>query len=34
LQGKIDNLLDEDYEEAFGFSTPGISIRGGITVNF
>jgi hypothetical protein len=26
--------LDEDYDEAFGFSAPGISVRGGITVNF
>jgi vitamin B12 transporter len=34
LQGKIENLLDEDYEEAFGFSAPGISVRGGITANF
>jgi vitamin B12 transporter len=34
LQGKIENLLDEDYEEAFGFSTPGFSIRGGVAVNF
>jgi vitamin B12 transporter len=34
LQGKIENLLDDDYEEAFGFSAPGISVRGGIAVNF
>ena len=34
VQGKIENLLDDDYEEAFGFSAPGISVRGGITVNF
>jgi vitamin B12 transporter len=34
VQGKIENLLDEDYEQAFGFSAPGISVRGGITVNF
>jgi vitamin B12 transporter len=34
LQGKIENLLDEDYEEAFGFSTPGFSIRGGVAANF
>jgi vitamin B12 transporter len=34
LQGKIDNLLNEAYEEAFGFSAPGISVRGGITANF
>jgi vitamin B12 transporter len=34
IQGKIDNLLDEDHEEAFGFSAPGISIRGGIAARF
>jgi vitamin B12 transporter len=34
LQGKIENLLDEDYEEVLGFSTPGISVRGGIAVHF
>jgi outer membrane cobalamin receptor len=34
VQGKIENLFDDDYEEAFGFSAPGISVRGGITVNF
>jgi outer membrane cobalamin receptor len=34
LQMKIDNLLNEDYEQVFGFSSPGISVRGGIAVNF
>jgi vitamin B12 transporter len=34
LQMKIDNLLNEDYEEALGFSSPGISVRGGVAVNF
>jgi vitamin B12 transporter len=34
LQGNIDNLLDDDYEEAFGFSAPGIGIRGGIALSF
>jgi vitamin B12 transporter len=34
LQMKVDNLLNEDYEEAFGFSSPGISVRGGVAVNF
>jgi vitamin B12 transporter len=34
LQMKVENLLDEDYEEALGFSSPGISVRGGVSVNF
>jgi outer membrane cobalamin receptor len=34
VQMKIDNLLNEDYEEALGFSSPGISARGGVAVNF
>ena len=34
LQMKIDNLLDEQYEQAIGFSAQGISVRGGIAVNF
>jgi outer membrane cobalamin receptor len=34
MQRKIENLLDEDYEEVFGFSAPGISVRGGITISF
>jgi outer membrane cobalamin receptor len=31
---KIENLLNADYEEVLGFSTPGISVRGGIAVDF
>jgi vitamin B12 transporter len=34
VQGKIENLFDDDYEEAFGFSAPGIRVRGGIAVHF
>jgi vitamin B12 transporter len=34
LQMKIDNLLNEDYEEALGFSAQGIGVRGGLTANF
>jgi outer membrane cobalamin receptor len=34
LQLKIDNLLDADYEQVLGFSQPGISVRGGVAVNF
>ena len=33
-QMKIDNLLNEYYEEVLGFSSAGISGRGGIAVNF
>jgi vitamin B12 transporter len=34
LQLKIDNLLDADYEQVLGFSQPGVSVRGGVAVNF
>jgi outer membrane cobalamin receptor len=34
IQLKIDNLLDADYEQVLGFSQPGISVRGGVTVTF
>ena len=34
LRGKIDNLLDKDYEQVYGFSQPGFSVRGGVMVNF
>jgi vitamin B12 transporter len=34
LQMKIENLLNEDYEEALGFSSQGIGVRGGVAVNF
>jgi vitamin B12 transporter len=30
----IDNLFDEDYEEAIGFPAPGISPRGGVRARF
>ena len=26
LQVQVKNLLDENYEEVFGFSTPGVSL--------
>ena len=32
LFGRIENLLDEDYQEIFGFGTPGISGFGGVRV--
>lgn len=31
---RIDNLLDESYEEVAGFGTPGISAFGGVKVTF
>ena len=34
LQMKIENLLNEDYEEVLGFSSPGISVRGGVAAHF
>ena len=30
LHTRIENLFDEQYEEAFGFGTPGLSIYGGL----
>ncbi len=34
LFARIDNLLDEDYEEAGGYSTPGRCLFGGLRVTF
>ncbi len=34
LQVQAQNLLDESYEEVFGFSTPGATILGGIRLEF
>lgn len=34
LFGRVENLLDEDYEEAFGFSAPGIAGFGGVKIVF
>jgi outer membrane cobalamin receptor len=34
LQMKIENLLNEDYEEVLGFSSPGISVCGGVAAHF
>lgn len=33
LFGRINNLLDEDYEEVKGYGTPGFSCYGGIRVS-
>ena len=34
LYGRIENLLDENYEEIFGFATPGIGAYAGVRVRF
>ena len=30
LFGRVENLFDEDYEEAYGFASPGFAAFGGI----
>ena len=30
LEGRIDNLLDEDYELVYGYNTPGVSVYAGV----
>ena len=32
LQGRIENLLDKQYEEVYGFGTAGFSVYGGISL--
>jgi vitamin B12 transporter len=32
--GRVDNLLDREYEEVYGYGTPGISAYGGVKVSF
>lgn len=32
--GRVENLLDEDYQDVYGFNTPGISVYAGIRVAF
>ena len=34
LYGRVENLLDEEYENLFGFATPGIGVYGGFRANF
>jgi len=31
---RFDNLFDREYEEAYGYGTPGISAYGGVKVSF
>lgn len=32
--GRVENLLDEKYQEVFGFDTPGIAAYGGVKITF
>ncbi len=32
LQGRIENLLDKQYEEIYGYGTTGLSFYGGINI--
>ncbi len=34
ITGRIENLLDQDYQEVAGFGTPGIGAYGGVRVTF
>ena len=34
LYGRIENLLDEDYEDIYGFSNPGIGAFAGLRMTF
>ncbi len=34
LFARVDNMLDREYEEAYGYGTPGISGYGGVKVSF
>lgn len=34
LNLKVENLLDSDYEDVFGYATPGLSYYGGIKLTF
>jgi len=34
LFGRIDNLLDREYEEVLGYGTPGIGVYAGVKVSF
>lgn len=34
LYGRVENLLDADYQQVSGFGTPGLSAFGGVRLNF
>ncbi|MDP8217559.1 MAG: TonB-dependent receptor [Candidatus Theseobacter exili] len=34
LYGRIDNVFDEDYQEVYGYGTPGVAAYGGIKISY
>ncbi|WP_417461548.1 TonB-dependent receptor plug domain-containing protein [Kordiimonas sp.] len=34
LYGRVDNLLDESYQQVLGYGTPGLSVFGGVRTRF
>ncbi|MGH7490516.1 MAG: TonB-dependent receptor plug domain-containing protein, partial [bacterium] len=34
LFGRVENMLDEKYQEVYGFNTPGIAAYGGVRITF
>jgi vitamin B12 transporter len=34
LFGRVENLLDEKYQEVYGFNTPGVAAYGGLRITF
>ena len=34
IYGRVENLFDEFYEEAWSYATPGLSAYAGIRVNY
>jgi vitamin B12 transporter len=34
IYGRVENLLDGDYEDVYGYNTPGIGAYAGIRLNF
>ena len=34
LYGRVENLLDQDYQEVFGFETAGVAAYGGIRLTY
>jgi vitamin B12 transporter len=34
LLARVDNLLDEDYQDVLGFGTPGFSAYAGVSVRW
>ena len=34
LFGRVENILDEDYQEVFGFATPGVAAYAGVRFTY